>query len=859
MPLNPGDRIERYVIEALIGAGGMAEVYRAHDSRLERKVALKILHGDLTPPSEGASASAKKSGGASSRLLREARAVAALAHPNVVSIFDVGIVESPKELEGTTYLAMELVDGVSLRKVVGDESFGTSERLRWLVDVARALAAAHAKGLVHRDIKPENVMRRSDGRITVLDFGIAKRAAVPADATSSTEAVEIVTSSTTATAAGVAVGTPLYMAPEQLRAEELDGRADQFGWAVTAYELLTGHVPWNPTGGALAVVSQILSTTPRPVSELADVPPHVSAVIARALEKNRADRYPTMDAIVDALATPSMTMASAAVTAGNPLPNAPAAEPVVSPPPPRKRRASPLVAAAGVGVVLALALVGRKLFVAAGPLAPAGSSSSASSAPPECATARACIEAHGGEAWACRASDHRCVPLKSEDCTPLFDPKDLTADDTIWLGAMFPTKGPLAEAFGTMNVNGVDLARREVAQATRALDGQSGALRVPRLALVACDDSQEPMRAARHLVDDVGVPAIMGFRSGQELVDVAGALLIPRGVVSVASLTANPVITRVPQPASPRLVWRTTFSLDGVALGIARVVEEVLEPRAKAGVARVALVRGDSVGDQAFAETLYKNLRYNGKSATDNGHDYKEITLAAQPEASAIEHAADELAQLAPTFALVEVGGDASVALVAAVEKRWKTGPRPVYVLASDSTELFAPYLGKSVDRRRRLFAMHSLSNSTANARFVIRYNSAHTDQVTRTINPGVSYDAFYLLAYATFAQSRDAKGPVTGASIARAIARLTPPGRPIEVGPTNIFEALTALSAGEHIDLHGVESGLDFDLATGEAPSDFALLCPGVDREGSAQEDVESGVVFHAATRKISGALKCP
>src|SRR5207248_5052880 len=133
-------------------------------------------------------------------------------HPNVVSVFDVGEASDPPELRGTMFLAMELVHGKALRAFVGDPSIPLTERLRWLVDVARALAAAHRAGLVHRDIKPENVMVRNDGLVKVLDFGIAKRAHAPLDPTTSTEG-QVIPNLTTQ---GVVVGTPLYMAPEQL-------------------------------------------------------------------------------------------------------------------------------------------------------------------------------------------------------------------------------------------------------------------------------------------------------------------------------------------------------------------------------------------------------------------------------------------------------------------------------------------------------------------------------------------------------------------------------------------------------------------------------------------------------------------
>src|SRR5262249_11429686 len=156
------------------GSGGMGEVYHARDERLQRKVALKLLHPE---PSDTEPIPSSTSGPRSAvRLLREARAAAALEHPNVGPAYDVGEGREPPELRGTPYLAMELIKGTPLRAFCGDAGVPLERRLGWLADIARALSAAHAAGLVHRDVKPENVMIREDGVVKVLDFGIAKRA-----------------------------------------------------------------------------------------------------------------------------------------------------------------------------------------------------------------------------------------------------------------------------------------------------------------------------------------------------------------------------------------------------------------------------------------------------------------------------------------------------------------------------------------------------------------------------------------------------------------------------------------------------------------------------------------------------------
>ena len=182
--------------------------------------------------------------------------------------------------------------------IAGDTSL--ERRLTWLLEIARALAAAHKRGIVHRDIKPENVMVRDDGVVKVLDFGIAGRTAIPVDPKGAT-LVEAPHGTVGAGDTNVG-GTPRYMAPEQVRGERLDGRADQFAWGVLAYEALTGAVPWDASLGAVQLVSQILSRDPElPSTRRAEIGSDVDAIVMRALKKGRDDRFARMDDVVAAL------------------------------------------------------------------------------------------------------------------------------------------------------------------------------------------------------------------------------------------------------------------------------------------------------------------------------------------------------------------------------------------------------------------------------------------------------------------------------------------------------------------------------------------------------------------------------
>lgn len=285
MALIPGDRFDRYTIEAVLGQGGMGRVFRAHDAKLKRKIALKVLR------SGGAGES---TGGGKGRLIREAQAAAALDHPNVVSIFDVG------EHDGEPFIAMELVEGKSLKSFVGDPRIPLARRIGWLRDIASALACAHDRGLVHRDVRPSNVMIRNDGVVKVFDFGIARVTDRKGPRSSSKEGAKGDTQ--TLTGKDVLVGTPRYMSPEQLRSETVDGRADQFAWGVVAYELVTGRLPWdNMEEDVDLVASILLQPILAPSSHEPELPPAVDDIIVRALSRTASDRFESMSLIAAAL------------------------------------------------------------------------------------------------------------------------------------------------------------------------------------------------------------------------------------------------------------------------------------------------------------------------------------------------------------------------------------------------------------------------------------------------------------------------------------------------------------------------------------------------------------------------------
>lgn len=276
--LQPGTTFGRYVIEAVLGVGGMGAVHRARDTQLGRVVALKVVRAGRTDTS-GVDPQA--------RLLSEARAVASLRHPNVVAVFDAGVID------GQTFVAMELVEGRPLRAFVADGKVSLDERRRWLVEVAEALSAAHRAGIVHRDVKPENVIiARADRRARVLDFGIAKRVTFDTEAPTSDGAAP-------QTVEGRVVGTVSYMAPEQLGGSEVSPSWDQYAWGVMAYELLTGKHPRQTV--AMPGPTAHLSQTPALPNE---IEPRLRfddvAVIMLAMSSDPQRRFPSMADLIRA-------------------------------------------------------------------------------------------------------------------------------------------------------------------------------------------------------------------------------------------------------------------------------------------------------------------------------------------------------------------------------------------------------------------------------------------------------------------------------------------------------------------------------------------------------------------------------
>jgi eukaryotic-like serine/threonine-protein kinase len=260
-----GERIaDRYELEEVVGHGGMSTVYKAHDSLLERNVALKVLHQQYNEDEDFVE-----------RFKHEARSVAQLQHPNIVTVIDRG------EEDGRQYIVFEFIDGENLKElVVRKGRLDLRDALEIANEIARGLAFAHDHGLIHRDVKPQNVLLNGDGRAKVTDFGIARSLDVDHGVTQT----------------GTILGTSNYIAPEQASGQPVDAHTDVYSLGIVLYEMLTGELPFPGESFVAIAMKHIQEPSPNVLDVRGDIPLRVAEMIDRALEKDPEQRFPTMDA-----------------------------------------------------------------------------------------------------------------------------------------------------------------------------------------------------------------------------------------------------------------------------------------------------------------------------------------------------------------------------------------------------------------------------------------------------------------------------------------------------------------------------------------------------------------------------------
>ena len=490
-----------------------------------------------------------------------------------------------------------------------------------------------------------------------------------------------------------------------------------------------------------------------------------------------------------------------------------------------------------------------------------------------CTTNKECQDAHptpgaATDPWICRHADHKCGQLLSVDCKAvLADPSDVTSDETVWLGTLLPIIGP-DSSIGIPNQNGVELARRDFATAVNGLPPAIANQPRRPIAFVACNDADDPVRAATHLADDVKVPAIVGPAFSGVAIKVATEVTIPKKVLIISASATSPFITKL---ADDNLVWRTAPPDTVQAAAITQLMTSKLEPdlRASPGgvlgatdTLRLAIVhKGDAYGT-GLADALFETINYNKKSAAGNGAAFKSIDYGdpTTPDAEARYKAAvDALLAYQPHVVIVIGTSEGVTKVFAPLETNWPgtAAFRPRYIL-TDGAEIpeVWPIVGTNADLRHRILGTVPGTTADLYDVFVNHYKGKITDGSTPDQYTAAAYDAAYVLAYGVVAIGAT---PLSGPNLVGGLQKLVPPGKRIDVGAEAMNDAFAELLAGRNIDFNGASGPLDFDITTGEAESDIQIWCVDVDGTGKANAFKNSKEFYNATTRKLEGTIDCP
>jgi ABC-type branched-subunit amino acid transport system substrate-binding protein len=525
-----------------------------------------------------------------------------------------------------------------------------------------------------------------------------------------------------------------------------------------------------------------------------------------------------------------------------------------------KRRVG--LVAGGVGVVLAAAATVAIVSIVHGGAGSRGPGAAVSN----CTTNAACSQALGGPAL-CRAPGGSCVPILSEDCSSVLgDPTDPRA---FVFGVLYPLTGdpPEVATKGEPSVRATDLALREITTAAMGLPGADP--RAPRrpVAAVVCDSGADVLRAAGHLVDDVGVPAILGTLYSHDSLDVAVHVTVPKGVLLLCPYSTSPALSTL---ADQGLVWRTvapsTYEARAMAPFLAEMERRVRRERHldERDPIRVAMLVSRGYLGLSIAEIATAQLRFNDKSAASNGRDFLRVDYDdphVQPDAG-YASVVDALLAFRPDVVITAGLRELLLDVLPAVEGRWPDDvPRPSYLLNSDiaiSAEL-PPFVAASPRPSGRVFGITGVSRPDRPAydAYAIRYRAA-LERGGEEVHPeyvASGYDAVYTLVYAAAVSG---SGTPSGADLARGMKRLAPPGARFDVGPGDVDRVFAALAGGGNVELSGAGGALDFDAESGDPVWNVEMRCFARGADGGMAAGAGS-LVYEAKTGATSGTLVCP
>ena len=900
-----------------LGRGGMGSVFLALSTGAGGFSKLKVVK-QLRP--ELAS-----DGEFVAMFLDEARTTARLDHDNIVKTYEVGF-------DGVGFsFSMEYLEGLSLDRVARGLAKRGMQLPRELAawSVSQVLAGLHHAhehtdldgaplSIVHRDVSPHNVFVTFDGSVKLLDFGIAKAADSAVDTRTG----------------DIKGKTRYLAPEQAARGAPVDRRADVFAAGIVLYELVTAQRFWGELLDGEVFARLAAGELPSARATGADVPEELDRIICCATARVPDRRYPTAAAMqadleafvagqasrvgprpmaalmafhfaseralarkrveeairgaregaVSATTDDAETLRAAGsedvttdATATAPLAAERVEEPILRAPPPAAapRPAPRARAKVALTVAVGLALVAgawgmtrslpRTTSTEGGATVPV-----ADAHLPGCVADRDCTPAMVGGHAICRADLHRCASLESAECRVVGEASAFGDARTLWVGTMFPTSGPGADQNARVYERGVLLAHEDFTKVTHGLPPLDGVGEPRPIGIVACDSTRDPAAVGRHLVEDVGVPAIIGFSASDTLIALAGKLFIPEDVLAVSVSDGSAYVSKIAQPKDqPRLVWRTTMDTWGMARPAARLITQIVEPELRqrhvvdeGAAVRVALVREDSLVGLSTSDAIGDVLRVNERSALQNGADFADVIIK-RDDLSSYATAVSRLLALAPHVVVYAARDEQVSAVLAPLEAHWpkRARHRPVYV--EDTTlggrALFDLFRSRP-DVRKRTFGMYGPLETAANLRFTKRWAEGAEVPLPYTQVPGSAYDGFYLLTFALFlGQGSGSAGtpPLRGSTLARQIPRLMPPGELVEVGPGKIFDVLDILRRGGNADLVGTASNLDFDARTGDTMGNVVLDCA---RPSAATfESQEIAVTYSAATLRWTGKLACP